>query len=65
MEVDIYDVAGRRVRTLTDATVPSGVHRVAWDGKDEAGRPSATGSYFVRLELHGRAPMVTRALLMR
>jgi subtilisin family serine protease len=49
-ELVIYDVAGRRVRTLA-----SGFGSVAaagsltWDGRDDAGRRLATGVYFARL----------------
>jgi hypothetical protein len=65
VKLAVFDVAGRRVRTLTEAHAIAGTHRVAWDGKDEAGRPAATGSYFVRLEQERAAPLVTRALLLR
>ncbi|MFQ5599308.1 MAG: FlgD immunoglobulin-like domain containing protein, partial [Candidatus Krumholzibacteriia bacterium] len=46
----IYDVAGRRVRTLVDGQMPPGFHASAWDGLDEAGRRVSSGVYFYRLE---------------
>ncbi|MGQ0720328.1 MAG: right-handed parallel beta-helix repeat-containing protein, partial [Candidatus Eiseniibacteriota bacterium] len=49
----VYDVLGRRVRTLVKAALPAGTHRVAWSGRDEAGRPVAPGVYFLRLEALG------------
>jgi flagellar hook assembly protein FlgD len=51
----VYDVLGRRVRTLVKAALPAGTHRVAWSGRDEAGRPVAPGVYFLRLEALGEA----------
>ncbi len=33
----IYDVAGRRVRTIVNGKVEGGVHGVTWDGRDDAG----------------------------
>lgn len=49
VRLGIYDVAGRRVRSLIDAEVPAGTFRVQWDGKDQAGNAARTGMYFARL----------------
>ncbi len=43
----IVDVAGRRVRALDPGTEPRTV--VVWDGRDDEGRPTASGVYFVVL----------------
>jgi flagellar hook assembly protein FlgD len=56
----VFDQPGRRVRTLADAELPSGEHAIAWDGRDEGGRPVASALYFVRLETDGLA--LTRRL---
>jgi hypothetical protein len=44
----VYDVSGRLVRTLLRGPVDQGVHRAAWDGRDEAGARAAAGVYFVK-----------------
>jgi hypothetical protein len=41
----VYDVHGRLVRVLADGQFSSGAHAVSWDGRDDAGRPVATGVY--------------------
>lgn len=47
--IDIFDVSGRRVRTIdVSASVP-GSHVVEWDGRDNGGRRVASGVYLVRL----------------
>jgi hypothetical protein len=51
----VYDVHGRRVRTLLRSSLPKGSHGVTWSGRDEAGRPVAPGVYFLRLEALGTA----------
>jgi predicted glutamine amidotransferase len=51
--LDIYDVAGRRVRTLVAGTLPAGRHDVTWDGRDQGDRPVAAGTYFYRLSCAG------------
>lgn len=47
--VDIFDLQGRRVRSLRDGDAPAGVTTVTWDGHTDAGVPAASGLYFVRL----------------
>jgi hypothetical protein len=47
--VEVYDVTGRRVRTLYDRTTGAGEFVVTWDGTDRRGRRGASGVYFVRL----------------
>lgn len=45
----IYDIRGRRVRTLLREWRPTGHHSVRWDGRDGVGAPLDPGIYFVRL----------------
>jgi len=59
VKMDIFDVRGRRVRTLRRALGTSGV--LAWDGRDNAGRMAAEGVYHVRFQ-HGSA-VVTRKVV--
>lgn len=65
VRLDIFDVEGRRVRTLLDgAWRAPGVHAELWDGLDAAGRPAASGVYFLELRAAG-ASRVRRVVLMR
>ncbi len=51
IDLRIYDIAGRLVRTLARRTeVRAGPHEMLWDGLDTSGRPTAAGQYFFRLE---------------
>jgi len=45
--VHVYDVAGRRVRTLVDGEFAAGVHETRWDGRSGAGSPVSSGVYYV------------------
>jgi len=61
----VFDVAGRRVRTLWNRILPSPSARVAtWDLRDDAGRAVAPGLYLVRVwtdrEVRARRVVVTR-----
>jgi hypothetical protein len=58
--LQIWNVEGRLVRTLENATKSEGVYGTQWDGKDDAGTQVSSGLYFCRLEV-GRE-VVTRKL---
>ena len=53
--VAVYDVMGRRVRTLLDQTRAVGAGQVFWDGRDDAGRRLGSGVYFARFDGDGAA----------
>ncbi len=47
----IYDILGRRVQTLVSNTSYSaGIHKLSWDGRDDAGKSLASGLYVYRLK---------------
>jgi hypothetical protein len=50
VEVALYDVTGRQVRSLARGTYPGGRHDLAWDGRDDRGRAAAPGVYLARLK---------------
>ncbi|HLP18124.1 MAG TPA: DUF3160 domain-containing protein, partial [Bacteroidota bacterium] len=45
----IYDVQGRKVRTLLAQEMPGGNYSVRWDGKSDRGTTAASGVYFYHL----------------
>ncbi len=47
--LSVYDLSGRRVRTLVDAELEAGYYAAPWDGRDEAGDKVPGGIYFYRL----------------
>lgn len=49
INLSVYDVAGRLVRTLVDENKEPGSHAVSWDGKDGNGERVSNGVYFLRL----------------
>jgi len=51
VELLLYDVTGRMVRALVDGIVEPGRHTVAFDGRNDAGLPVASGIYFLRLRM--------------
>jgi hypothetical protein len=59
----IVNALGQSVRVLVDGSLPAGVHGVSWDGRDDAGRPAASGVYFHRLQTPTGGDLGTMTLL--
>jgi hypothetical protein len=55
VELLVYNVAGRRVRTLIDGSTAAGVHAVVWDGLSDDGVAMPSGTYFYRIRVDGNS----------
>jgi hypothetical protein len=55
VQIGIYDVTGRKVRSLADRIFPAGEQELRWDGTDDAGNKVARGVYFVRSSTQANA----------
>ena len=62
--LDVFDPAGRRVRTLTQGRMPAGRSFIRWNGKLDGGENAPSGIYFVKLKGEGWAVM-RRVVLVR
>jgi endonuclease I len=49
VQLQVFDLGGRLVRTLIQGTEQAGRHEQVWQGRDQADRPVAAGVYFYRL----------------
>ncbi|MDM7916251.1 MAG: FlgD immunoglobulin-like domain containing protein, partial [Candidatus Eisenbacteria bacterium] len=49
VDLRVFDVEGRLVRHLGSSSSLSGVQRLAWDGRDAAGREMPSGTYLCEL----------------
>jgi len=62
VRVSIFDITGRRVRTLHHGVLDAGCHDMVWSGKDDHGHALPTGTYLLRIE--GDGLVETRKLLL-
>lgn len=46
----VYDLRGRRVRTLMDSKVDPGSYQIHWDGRNDRGESVSSGIYFYTLK---------------
>ncbi|NIW68183.1 T9SS type A sorting domain-containing protein [candidate division KSB1 bacterium] len=60
----IYNVLGRKIKTLVDEVKEAGSHSVTWDGTDENGQPVPSGVYFYRFDA-GMVSGTKKMILMR
>lgn len=51
VSLNIYDILGRKVRTLVSERLSSGYKSVIWDGKNDDGNDVASGVYFYQLRV--------------
>ncbi len=49
IDATVYNIRGQKVRCLATGVYPSGTHVLQWDGLDDAGIPSASGLYLIRV----------------
>lgn len=57
VQLVIYDISGRRVRTLVQAVLPGGFHEIVWDGRNDAGQPVSSGVYLYRVAAVAHSPV--------
>jgi len=62
--VDVFDIMGRKVITLTDSEFQPGYHSIVWDGHDRAGYTVSSGVYFFRMTA-GEKVLRKRAVLLK
>jgi hypothetical protein len=63
--VRIYDIQGRLVRTLVSGARTRGPQSAIWDGRNDAGQPLSSGTYFYELRLDGMVKTSGQAVLLR
>jgi hypothetical protein len=49
VDLAIYDLAGRRVRSIQSGPMTAGTHQMVWDGTNDNGVALPSGVYFTRL----------------
>ena len=55
IEINIFNLLGRKVRSLLNETRPAGQGSTIWDGKTENGHLASGGVYFISVQVRGPA----------
>ncbi len=64
VNLSIYDIEGKLVKTLLNEKATKGFNKVTWDGSDKNGTPVASGIYYVRLRSAGKV-LTNKMMLLR
>lgn len=64
VDLVVFDVRGVLVRRLFAGSLEAGEHELRWDGRDDSGKPVASGLYLLRLQAGGEVRS-TKLLLAR
>lgn len=59
----VYDLLGRKVRTLLHKDVQAGAHAASWDGRSKDGAAMPSGIYIIRLESHNHVQAIKVTLI--
>nr|MEE4267600.1 S8 family serine peptidase [Candidatus Krumholzibacteria bacterium] len=65
VQLCLYDLKGRLVRTLVDGPTPAGEQGALWDGQDDGGRPLPSGTYLARARLADGQIVQGKLMLVR
>ncbi len=63
VRLTVYDLGGRHVASLIDATMDAGEHTAVWHGQNDEGATVASGTYVYRVEAAGQVKTRTMSLL--
>ncbi|MCK4255506.1 T9SS type A sorting domain-containing protein, partial [candidate division WOR-3 bacterium] len=50
VNIAVYDITGKLVRTLAQDIYDAGYHQITWDARDDKGYEIAGGVYFCKLQ---------------
>ncbi len=64
VRLTIYDITGKKIKSLVQKNLSTGIHKIHWNGIDEQGRSVPSGIYFCQLQI-GNSKQTQRLILMR
>jgi len=64
LQLTIYDITGREIKTLYSSFQTAGDHSISWDGTDASGKLVSSGIYIYKMDING-ASMSRHMTLLR
>jgi hypothetical protein len=65
VEIRVFDIMGRNVRTLVDRVETAGLHVVRWNGKTDGGVRAGSGVYFYRITYPSGESSAKKLMILR
>ncbi len=51
VSLEVYDITGRKIKTIVNDKLEPGNYKYSWDGKNDAGFDVSSGIYFYKLDI--------------
>jgi acetylxylan esterase len=64
VKIDLYNLAGAKVKTFADPNSPAGIIRLSWNAAADNGRPIPAGMYVLSLKVNGASAAYSIPLLV-
>jgi flagellar hook assembly protein FlgD len=64
VDIVVFDILGRKVRTLMSGETAAGYHTIEWNGLTDDYSPAASGIYFIRM-MSGKFSDTKKMMLMK
>jgi len=64
VEINIFDIQGRLIRSMSKSFQQAGVHSIVWDSRTNSGGAVASGTYFCQVLFNGSS-LVKKLLLLK
>jgi flagellar hook assembly protein FlgD len=61
--IDIFDLLGRKVKTLYGTGLMPGIKYLSWDGKNDLGEKLSNGMYFAQPDKNSNLEMVKLVMM--
>ena len=65
VDVEIFNTKGQLVRSIPVSSQKTGDNSVKWDGKDNSGSKTASGTYYCRIKADGNVLAVNKMMLLK
>lgn len=65
VELTIYNIKGRKIKTILNQTLKKGKHSFIWSGTDKEGTSVSSGIYFLKLIVNNETELTKRCLLLK
>jgi hypothetical protein len=50
VRIEVFNMIGQKIRTLTDHNFNAGTHQIFWDGKEDEGDDASSGVYLIHVQ---------------
>jgi hypothetical protein len=65
VNIEVFNIKGQKVRSLTNRMYDQGLHRVVWNGKDDKNQSVGSGIYFCKMKVNNHQIKTRKMMLIK